>query len=89
MGLELQDGEKLSGKSFTSALSIKPCLRDTHIHILIVVADKRFNHSAPNIVHMVIKREIPDEEEIKDSKKRHKDEGEGRSRNGCCGCVIL
>jgi len=38
---------------------------------------------------MVIKREIPDEEEIKDSKKRHKDEGEGRSRSGCCGCVIL
>ena len=41
-------------------------------------------------MHMVIKREIPEDEEMKDSKKRVNvgDDDEGRSSN-CCGCVVL
>jgi len=55
-----------------------------------LLKDKRFNRSSTNIVHMVIKRDIPEDEEIKDSKKRAQAEDEGgRRSSNCCGCVIL
>jgi hypothetical protein len=51
--------------------------------------DKRFNHGGSNIVHMVIKRELTEDEEIKDSSKNSGQDDSSRRSSGCCGCVIL
>jgi hypothetical protein len=86
MGLELQEGEQLKGEpSFYPSFPIFPI----PTRMLTLYPDKRFNKTAANIVHMVIKREVPEDEEIKDSKKSRTDEEGGRRSSNCCGCVIL
>ncbi|OGM49617.1 hypothetical protein ABOM_001938 [Aspergillus bombycis] len=53
------------------------------------LSDSKFNHDAPNVVHMTIKpQELVDEEDAKGSKPQYSREREASERSPGCRCVI-
>ncbi|KAJ5122492.1 hypothetical protein N7448_003626 [Penicillium atrosanguineum] len=54
------------------------------------LADSKFNHDAPNVVHMTVKpQEVVDEEDAKGSKSQYSQGREASDRSPGCRCVIL
>ncbi|KAJ5995281.1 hypothetical protein N7481_002258 [Penicillium waksmanii] len=54
------------------------------------LSDSKFNHDAPNVVHMTVKpQEVVDEEDAKGAKAQYSREGEASERSPGCRCVIL
>ncbi|KAJ5091940.1 hypothetical protein NUU61_006810 [Penicillium alfredii] len=54
------------------------------------LSDSRFNHDAPNVVHMTVKpQEVVDEEDAKGAKAQYSREREASERSPGCRCVIL
>ncbi|GAB1198489.1 ubiquitin-related domain-containing protein [Aspergillus pseudonomiae] len=53
------------------------------------LSDSKFNHDAPNVVHMTIKpQELVDEEDAKGSKPQYSREREASERSPGCRCII-
>ncbi|KAJ5719225.1 hypothetical protein N7493_007680 [Penicillium malachiteum] len=54
------------------------------------ISESKFNHDAPNVVHMTVKpQEIVDEEDAKGTKTQYGRERENSERSPGCRCVIL
>ncbi|KAJ5379062.1 hypothetical protein N7509_012181 [Penicillium cosmopolitanum] len=54
------------------------------------LSDSKFNHDAPNVVHMTVKpQEVVDEEDAKGAKAQYSREREASERSPGCRCVIL
>ncbi|KAJ6037160.1 hypothetical protein N7540_001439 [Penicillium herquei] len=54
------------------------------------LSESKFNHDAPNVVHMTVKpQEIVDEEDAKGAKAQYGRENENNERSPGCRCVIL
>lgn len=57
---------------------------------LIDFIDSKFNHDAPNVVHMTVKpQEVVDEEDAKGAKAQYNRDHETNERSPGCRCVIL
>lgn len=58
--------------------------------VLMDQLDSKFNHDAPNVVHMTVKpQEMVDEEDAKGAKAQYSREGDSNGRSPGCRCVIL
>ncbi|KAJ5587548.1 uncharacterized protein N7459_003313 [Penicillium hispanicum] len=54
------------------------------------LSDSKFNHDAPNVVHMTVKpQEVVDEEDAKGAKAPYSRDRESNERSPGCRCVIL
>ncbi|KAJ5279674.1 hypothetical protein N7478_005046 [Penicillium angulare] len=54
------------------------------------LSESKFNHDAPNVVHMTVKpQEVVDEEDAKGAKAQYDREGENNERSPGCRCVIM
>ncbi|KAJ5107287.1 hypothetical protein N7456_003962 [Penicillium angulare] len=54
------------------------------------LSESKFNHDAPNVVHMTVKpQEVVDEEDAKGAKAQYGREGETNERSPGCRCVIM
>lgn len=54
------------------------------------LSDSKFNHDAPNVVHMTVKpQEVVDEEDAKGAKAQYTRDNETSERSPGCRCVIL
>ena len=52
--------------------------------------DSKFNHDAPNVVHMTVKpQEMIDEEDAKKPKPHYGRDSDSNARSPGCRCVIL
>ncbi|KAJ5653793.1 hypothetical protein N7490_000796 [Penicillium lividum] len=54
------------------------------------LSESKFNHDAPNVVHMTVKpQEVVDEEDAKGAKAQYSRERDSNERSPGCRCVIL